>query len=582
MLKHCTDVRSLSSMKLDPEERALLPGDVKDIKVFEILFEGRAREKFATTSIRERARWVSAIWDAILHKASGSVNQLDDAKTFSPVANGIPTTSTSVHVGSNSTSASGFSDRALPPVPEQPNSPVVSVLSPSPRVPVSPSIYPPTRPGSRASSIHSQSQSPSIANLGHRSVVKQRLSQIEGNQACRSTSASPSPSCQNSSRSRPTTPRPFQAQRPSRDNANGCVSPTAIVYSFADSNETCREAAQFMVANSITLPNCPDQESTRPLADLQDERKQLGDSAIRAISFPCLQNLSSCPTSEAHECQPLLVDIHQIISGVAQRTEETRNVLDAIQDKIDQGTKPNPNHEDMVAALRGVRETLRSDLPSIMKSLSEIQASRGDLDGKAVSLVMANCESDKLDQILELFREDILQRSAQGQQQTDSVRYLNELNSWLETFVSGGTAQIQAVAAGVDKLCKELGCSGDSPSRGNNLYTDLRQLIANLQARDQSTTTLQLSVNNLAALINSESRNGFSKPPPTYFLFVTSTLCFLASQSIASLLDRQRQDQEGLLRALTAGKFIQSTSNSLGSYMMQSCRMKSEEKDCGL
>jgi hypothetical protein len=63
-LSNCTDVRSLSSLQLDAEECALLPkkGDTEELKVFEILFEGRAREKFAATSVRERAEWVSAIW----------------------------------------------------------------------------------------------------------------------------------------------------------------------------------------------------------------------------------------------------------------------------------------------------------------------------------------------------------------------------------------------------------------------------------------------------------------------------------------------------------------------------------------
>lgn len=62
-LSNCTDVRSLSSQQLDAEERALLPkGDTKELKVFEILFEGRTREKFAATSVQERAEWVSAIW----------------------------------------------------------------------------------------------------------------------------------------------------------------------------------------------------------------------------------------------------------------------------------------------------------------------------------------------------------------------------------------------------------------------------------------------------------------------------------------------------------------------------------------
>jgi hypothetical protein len=63
-LSNCTDVRSLSSQQLDAEERALLPREdgTEELKVFEILFEGKAREKFAATSVHERAEWVSAIW----------------------------------------------------------------------------------------------------------------------------------------------------------------------------------------------------------------------------------------------------------------------------------------------------------------------------------------------------------------------------------------------------------------------------------------------------------------------------------------------------------------------------------------
>ena len=57
----CTDVRSLTPADLDPEERALLPAG-QAWKVFEIIFEGRAGEKFAANSLTERATWVSAIW----------------------------------------------------------------------------------------------------------------------------------------------------------------------------------------------------------------------------------------------------------------------------------------------------------------------------------------------------------------------------------------------------------------------------------------------------------------------------------------------------------------------------------------
>jgi hypothetical protein len=63
-LANCTDVRSLSLNQLDLNERAMLPtkGDTEELKVFEILFEGHPREKFAATSVQERAGWVSAIW----------------------------------------------------------------------------------------------------------------------------------------------------------------------------------------------------------------------------------------------------------------------------------------------------------------------------------------------------------------------------------------------------------------------------------------------------------------------------------------------------------------------------------------
>lgn len=60
--ENCTDVRSLALADLDLTERGLLPSEPDDPRPFELLFEGRAREKFAAESVKERAGWVSAIW----------------------------------------------------------------------------------------------------------------------------------------------------------------------------------------------------------------------------------------------------------------------------------------------------------------------------------------------------------------------------------------------------------------------------------------------------------------------------------------------------------------------------------------
>lgn len=68
-LSRCTDIRSLGVMQLRTEEAELLDrvpeGD--KMRVFEVLFEGRQREKFAAKSVRERAGWISAIWYDCLH-----------------------------------------------------------------------------------------------------------------------------------------------------------------------------------------------------------------------------------------------------------------------------------------------------------------------------------------------------------------------------------------------------------------------------------------------------------------------------------------------------------------------------------
>ncbi|KAJ7647374.1 hypothetical protein FB45DRAFT_197586 [Roridomyces roridus] len=219
-----------------------------------------------------------------------------------------------------------------------------------------------------------------------------------------------------------------------------------------------------------------------------------------------------------------------MVTGVARRTEDAGNVLDAIQQKVDQSTRNAPDFEAITQELEDIHRRLRTDFPGIFKSLAQIQKTRADTEDKEASAKPAPELLDKLNQVLAILQDEAVQRSMQTNQQTDSVRYLNELNSWLEAFVSGGTAQIQVVAAGVEKLCQELGCSDDG--RNSNILAALRQFISEAQAREHSSTALQHSVNNLAALLGSETR--------------------FTPETIMGLIDQQRQDHEGLLRALAA------------------------------
>ncbi|KAJ7188318.1 hypothetical protein C8R46DRAFT_1183838 [Mycena filopes] len=470
LLKTCTDVRSLASDELEHEERALLPGDAKDLKVFEVMFDGRIGEKFATTSVRERARWVSAIC------TGPPVNQITHDRD---------TPAHLMSVLQEPAPSQLRLDRELPPVPEQLKSPTTP--SSSPRYPASSKIYPPPRPESRGSSIYSRSKSPSIANLGHLSVVTQRLAQMEGNQQPQSAPASPCRLYQNSSVLRT---RSLRVQVPSLYISPGLASPTSILDSYGEPP-----------AISGPFP---------PLGRVYEGVPQ-SNSPHESSRFPTTSTVSL----DAH--QSLLTDVHKIVSGVAQRTEETKDHLDAIQGHLSQVSPPPLDLAPTTQALGDINTRLRTDLPYIMKLLAQIQAYQTDIESKEVTVEAPDRDLEKahnfqLNEIFDLLKEDGVQRSTQLRQQTDSVRYLNELNSWLEAFV------------------KQLGCSQE---QGTQLLADIRQLIVNGQARDQ-TVALQVSIDNLAALIASGSQSTFNP------------------QSIAGLIDQQRQDQEGLLRALTA------------------------------
>ncbi|KAJ3533011.1 hypothetical protein NM688_g7343 [Phlebia brevispora] len=222
--EQCTDVRSLGLADLDPTERTLLPTAPDDLKPFELLFEGRAREKFAAVSVKERAGWVSAIWDAVLktneekmytpslqnpHSTVDNSRHASPQPVFSPhpvpspqpVLNHRRNPSPQSFAPEQSTSrpssvarSSYHADRDLPALPQE---------APAPRSPARFELYDPpvpqhiSVPSTPTKSTYLEvptpprSQSPSIRNLDQRSVVKQRLAEIERTASIRSASASP-------------------------------------------------------------------------------------------------------------------------------------------------------------------------------------------------------------------------------------------------------------------------------------------------------------------------------------------------------------------------------------------------------
>ena len=63
-LRACTDIKSLAPDEIAAEQRALLPAmeESSDPKVFELFFDGKESQRFAASTVKDRAAWVSAIW----------------------------------------------------------------------------------------------------------------------------------------------------------------------------------------------------------------------------------------------------------------------------------------------------------------------------------------------------------------------------------------------------------------------------------------------------------------------------------------------------------------------------------------
>lgn len=180
ILAGCVDVRS-SHLDHPP-----------DLSPFEIKFPGRnAKEIFAAHSAKDRAAWISSIWDAVLPN--------------------VPPTETSPLLRSQ---------RSLPPVPSTPlKKPNLHLNIP----PLSPSIYSlatpsSSRPPSLSASTYpatshpgsaSPSPSPSIMTLTQRSMVQRRLAQIEKSKSSASGLSRPgTPITPIRSRTLTMTPRP--------------------------------------------------------------------------------------------------------------------------------------------------------------------------------------------------------------------------------------------------------------------------------------------------------------------------------------------------------------------------------------
>ncbi|KAG6920248.1 hypothetical protein DXG01_005017 [Tephrocybe rancida] len=604
-LSNCTDVRSLSLQQLDPDESALLPrkGDNDEFKVFEILFEGRPREKFAANSVQERAGWDSAVWDTILPSQDQDCNQ-----TAAVSGNLEPPTG----LGDQQPlpvipvlDVPSFSQRALPAIPmdSRPSTSTTSTLGTKSRTSsCSPSIYPATRPVSRTSSgVDSRSASPSIANLSQLSVVRQRLAQIETTSSQQSGAGLPSPtSSATSIGTRLTTPalgsemKPAVLQSMVRDRSSQSSAADSILDSYGDippklAEPTLLPPLPALIAELETgAARTQQPRSTRrrtrraqstlscglePVIELlqdqltksYDQTANLGDQVLS------LQNevqrlpsaIASSVNAEGHTSTVL-----KMVARLEEQSRTSGQMLGSIDSKLDRfaaNSRRCGSNVDENVKLTNAIQDLRTD---VMGDLTRIRAVLGSKHDTSSLIEMKNVTptterpqfdvdlsrlhsrfdellaalpaehtspatgaqvKETLRKIVSLVEKDSERQGIQAQQQSETVRYLTELNSWIEALVSHDAHQKHKLSTVVDELERDV----NGEDGGSTLIADIRQIAQDTVARDQSSAALQASVNGLSALMNENA--------------VESSVA-----RIAALIEHQRRYQEDLVRALGA------------------------------
>ncbi|KAJ8696412.1 hypothetical protein PTI98_006285 [Pleurotus ostreatus] len=300
----------------------------------------------------------------------------------------------------------------------------------------------------------------------------------------------------------------------------------------------------------ITTQDIPRQQDYVPVVDIDVPRRNSdGDAAVQISGLP-----------------PYSMRTKEIVSGSQPRTcannaDTGQHLLEAINAKLDglfnQPSERDSQSSEMLLSLRELAQRLDSSrreqiakLDNILTATTssaapQIQNSStilNKLDTLIETQRNAPPQTDdptkhaQLEQLVGLLRADITDRASQIHQQADSVRYLNELNSWLEAFVSNGTTQIQGLAANVEALCQSMGCS-TADARGSpydGLREDIHRFILETRTRDENVATIH---HNMMALLNEQRQGNVNAP----------------HDLIAGIMHQQRRDHEAMLSTLVHG-----------------------------
>ncbi|KAG1742817.1 hypothetical protein EDB19DRAFT_1827534 [Suillus lakei] len=582
-LDGCTDIRSISLNRMDLDEKALLPTqtDQSQPKVFELLFGDNRREKFAASSSQERARWVSAIWDTLLQRQSQGTTRVKALTIQTNLQRKgqdyLQPPSASEYTSSEYTSSSGVesetsltTEQSLPPTPSI-KSPLSTQslarfsLHDSPQNCSPMSLLPP-RPPSQISPRSPGPKSPSIAKLGNLSVVTQRLAQIEQtNSPGSASSASIMPHLQGAQ-----TIRPMRARRAfaeihrikdegfSSDSplSSGGPSPqprsAGIDRNIFFAIKECFRSYRYQRTNSRvktaifrTFPSSTEAKEVilstiQALVTRVEEIQQQGYSSTVQLQGNSIMKILDVMQTQLKSSLPCVLEKLDAIHDNQEREMSTLRASITMNNLRPPFSTPAEGPipvdlSDINAKLDELTSLYKTGNTPLSPTAGSPRENADTLEKPAHELL-----DNKLKAVLDYLNADEEQKKVQLEQQADSVRYLNELNSWLDAFVNNGTTQIQAVATGVEQICKQLGISTSEELSNTNLSGQVQQLLEAARSRAHSEDDLRSIIHELIQVVQEHLTHGDEQRKD------------LVTDSVMEIINRQRADQEQMLRALSS------------------------------
>ncbi|WWC90564.1 uncharacterized protein L201_005500 [Kwoniella dendrophila CBS 6074] len=163
----------------------------------------------------------------------------------------------------------------------------------------------------------------------------------------------------------------------------------------------------------------------------------------------------------------------------------------------------------------------------------------------------------QVSQVLELVTELKEARTLQTQQTTDIARYLNELNSWLEKFVVNSSGELSNLSKRLNIL---VGSSADENPSGSSVNGETSSSSASVQSPNSGQPGLPDLVADLHSMMSEQKRRNDSEGLVGQRL--DALLGMMGEErerasgqqntveQVVGILERQRQDNEMLLRAV--------------------------------